>query len=54
MVESQIHCIVAIGTGAPSVGPFGKDVLAMRHILLTIAAETEMTHNSFQKDQEFC
>lgn len=51
-LDEQIQCLVSIGTGVPSLEPFGKDPFAIGRTLLQIAVETERTANDFQREHE--
>jgi hypothetical protein len=49
--EDNIKCLVSIGTGVPSLAPFGKNVLEIGQVLLAIATETEKTAERFARDK---
>lgn len=49
---TRIQCLVSIGTGKPSVAPFGRDPLAIARTLLAISTETETTANEFRKEHQ--
>jgi predicted acylesterase/phospholipase RssA len=48
-LESNLKCIVSIGTGVPSVEPFGTGLLDIGSTLLRISTETEKTAELFQR-----
>jgi Patatin-like phospholipase len=48
-LEDNIQCLVSIGTGVPSLTPFGDDPVAIGKALLDIALDTENAANEFQK-----
>lgn len=45
------RCLVSIGTGVPSLKPFGNTLISVGQILLTIATETEKTAERFLLDK---
>ncbi len=47
-LEDQIHCLVSIGTGVPSLKPFGKNLLDIAQTLRDIATGSE------DKAEDFC
>ena len=49
-LEDNIKCIVSIGTGQPSVKPFGDDLVEIARTLRDIATETEDTAEDFHRD----
>lgn len=49
-LESQIKCLVSIGTGVPSLRPFSDDVLHIGKTLIAIATETEVTAERFRRE----
>ena len=49
-LESNIGCIVSIGTGVPSMKKFGKDLLEVFQTLKRIATETEVTARGFHQE----
>ena len=52
-LQSNIKCLVSIGTGVPSQTPFVKDDLAsIGKMLVRIATETEATAESFRRDKQ--
>lgn len=50
--EPRVQCVVSIGTGMPSVEPFGDDPLSIARTLLHIATETETTAAEFAQEHE--
>lgn len=49
-LEENLKCLVSIGTGIPSIKPFGKDLLEIAKTLKIMATETEATAQSFLRD----
>jgi hypothetical protein len=49
--EDNIKCLVSIGTGVPSLKPFGKNVLEIGKALVALATETEKTAERFARDK---
>jgi hypothetical protein len=47
--EHRVRCLVSIGTGSPSLVPFGPDVASVAKALKAISADTEVTASVFQK-----
>jgi predicted acylesterase/phospholipase RssA len=47
--ESHVKCLVSIGTGIPSLKPFGSCLLAVGKTLKSIATDTERTAVSFER-----
>lgn len=45
----DLRCLVSIGTGVPSLTPFGDDVGQIGKALLAIALDTEVTADAFQR-----
>jgi predicted acylesterase/phospholipase RssA len=48
-LESNLKCIVSIGTGVPSVEPFRTGLLEIGDTLVRISTETEKTAELFQR-----
>ena len=48
-LENNVRCLVSIGTGVPSLKPFGDDVLKIGESLIEISTETEKTAESFRR-----
>lgn len=48
-LEDNIKCLVSIGTGVPSLTPFGDDPLQIGKAIVAIATETEAEADQFQK-----
>jgi predicted acylesterase/phospholipase RssA len=48
-LESNLKCIVSIGTGVPSVEPFKTGLLEIGATLVRISTETEKTAELFQR-----
>ena len=46
-LESNLDCLVSIGTGVPSLKPFRDDVLHIHETLISLATETEHTAERF-------
>lgn len=42
-LHQNIHCIVSVGTGIPSLTPFKDDLIGMGETLLKLATETQKT-----------
>jgi Patatin-like phospholipase len=49
-LEENLKCLVSIGTGVPSIKPFGNSLLEVAQTLKSIATETEATAESFHRD----
>jgi len=50
-LEDKVNCLVSIGTGVPSLKPFGDDLVGIGQSLLTIATETEKIAERFCRDK---
>ena len=50
-LEDNLDCLVSIGTGIPSLTPFGDDVLHIHETLITMATETEQTAERFRRSK---
>lgn len=48
-LEGNIKCLVSIGTGVPSLTPYGSSLLEIAQTLNAIAKETERTAESFHR-----
>lgn len=48
-LEQNISCIVSIGTGVPTIRPFGDDPLRIGAKLIKIATDTEKTAEDFSR-----
>ena len=48
-LEGNIKCLVSIGTGVPSLTPYGSSLLEIAETLKQIATETEKTAESFHR-----
>jgi hypothetical protein len=48
-LESNLKCIVSIGTGVPSVEPFKTGLLEIGDTLVRMSTETEKTAELFQR-----
>lgn len=48
-LEDNILCLVSIGTGMPSVKPFGDNLKSVGQALLAIAIDTEKCAENFQR-----
>ena len=48
-LEDNIDCLVSIGTGIPSLKPFGKSLKAVGETLVRISTETEDTAETFHR-----
>ena len=48
-LESRIQCLVSIGTGVPSLKPFGSSLGEIGKTLVQIATETERTAETFHR-----
>jgi len=48
--ESKVKCLVSIGTGQPSLKPFGESLLDIAKTLSEIATDTEYTAELFSKE----
>jgi hypothetical protein len=48
-LESNLKCIVSIGTGVPSVEPFRTGLLEIGDTLVRMSTETEKTAELFQR-----
>lgn len=51
-LEDNIDCLLSIGTGVPSVEPFGSSLKAVAKTLLKIALDTENTAKIFRRDHQ--
>lgn len=49
-LEENIKYIISIGTGVPSLKKFGKGILDLGKLLLSIATETETTAELFHQE----
>ena len=49
-LHENIKCLVSIGTGIPSMKPFGDSLLQIGKSLIAIATETEKTAETFAKE----
>jgi hypothetical protein len=47
--ETSVKCLVSIGTGVPSLKPFGKNLLEVGQAFFAIATETEKTAERFAR-----
>jgi hypothetical protein len=47
--EHRVMCLVSVGTGSPSLVPFGPDVASVAKALKAISTDTEVTASMFQK-----
>ena len=50
-LHEKIQCLVSVGTGMPSLEPFGDDPVTIGLSLLAIATETQKTVEQFQRDR---
>ena len=50
LVEKNLKCLVSIGTGIPSLKPFGDQLLKVAKTLPNITTETEITAKSFREE----
>ncbi|KAI9733092.1 MAG: hypothetical protein M1834_003639 [Cirrosporium novae-zelandiae] len=50
-LESNIKCLVSIGTGVPSLKPFRDDVFRIGETLVAIATDIEHTAERFRQDK---
>jgi len=48
--DGRLNCIVSIGTGRPSIAPFGTSIADVAETLLAIATDTEETAESFARE----
>jgi hypothetical protein len=48
-LDTQIKCIISIGTGRPSVEPYGDSLFAVAESIRKIATDTESTAESFNQ-----
>jgi predicted acylesterase/phospholipase RssA len=49
-LEDKIKCLVSIGTGQPSLEPFGESLVDVATTLLAIATDTERTAEVFARE----
>jgi hypothetical protein len=49
-LESNVKCLVSIGTGQPSLKPFGESVIDVGKTLLELATDTERTAELFLRE----
>jgi hypothetical protein len=49
-LDDRLNCIVSIGTGRPSIAPFGSSIADVAETLLAIATDTEETAESFARE----
>jgi Patatin-like phospholipase len=52
-LEENLACLVSIGTGEPSVEPFGKDPMQVGATLLKIATDTRGAAETFQRAHDY-
>src|SRR5436190_15823376 len=48
-LEDNLKCLVSIGTGKPSMKPFGGNLINIGKALLAIATDTEKAAESFRR-----
>lgn len=48
-LEANIKCLISIGTGVPSLAPYGSSLLEIAKTLKDIATETEKSAESFHR-----
>jgi hypothetical protein len=49
-LSENIRCLVSIGTGVPSMKPFGKNMIAVAKTLIDISTQTENTAKLFMEE----
>jgi hypothetical protein len=49
-IDDHLHCLISIGTGVPSVEPFGTTLKAIAKTLKAMAVETEKTAEEFLRE----
>jgi len=49
-LSDNVQCLVSVGTGVPSLRPFGDSLFEVGQTLLAIATETESTWEQFQRE----
>jgi hypothetical protein len=49
-LESNVKCLVSIGTGQPSLKPFGENIIDIGKTLLDLATDTERTAELFLRE----
>lgn len=50
-IEDHLRCLVSVGTGVPSLRPFGRSLANISKALLAISTETEKTAERFARDK---
>jgi predicted acylesterase/phospholipase RssA len=48
-LEDNVHCVISIGTGKPSLKPFGKSALEIGKTILSNATNTEKVAERFER-----
>lgn len=48
LLEGNLKCLVSIGTGKPSIKPFGKKLQSVGQTLIRIATDTQNTADAFR------
>jgi predicted acylesterase/phospholipase RssA len=51
-IEYNLQCVVSVGTGMPSLEPFGKKLWDVPQTLLSIATDTERTAEKWQRTHD--
>jgi predicted acylesterase/phospholipase RssA len=51
-LEDHIDCVVSIGTGVPSIEPFGNDLKTIAKTMVAISTETEKKARDFRRNHE--
>lgn len=51
-LEDNLQCLVSIGTGKPSLIPFGQDPFEIGRTLLQISTDTENVAENFQRSHD--
>lgn len=51
-LDHDIRCLVSIGTGKPSLEPFGRSLTKIAQTLCKMATETEKTARDFREEKE--
>lgn len=50
-IEDHLHCLISVGTGLPSIKPFGSSLVKISATLRAISLETESTAENFVRDK---
>ncbi|KAK3203447.1 hypothetical protein GRF29_112g1348125 [Pseudopithomyces chartarum] len=51
-LEDHVNCVVSIGTGVPSIEPFGHDLKTIAKTIAAMSTQTEETAKNFRRNHE--